>query len=260
MSPNPFNLNLYWVSVTQAYTVLIRSEGLRNVQTQYYSVEGATALIPVGLIVLWKLERHLLFPSCLLQWVLWCPSLLESLSSRWVLVQILHIYIYVTLRSASQFLFLLVLVDGVLLTDEDEGEAFDFDDICDDVPEADRLPPAPPSPLAPSSKDQSLGNTMASPPEAHISCLDHAAPFLTTYTAAPSANQTDLTCRPSIAGGAMAEGEGADDAGADLPPPPPPSPPPSVDDNTEANPGRAGLCIDKRVDILHFRLICTTLS
>uniref|UniRef100_A0A3B4UAR6 Rho guanine nucleotide exchange factor 10 n=1 Tax=Seriola dumerili TaxID=41447 RepID=A0A3B4UAR6_SERDU len=44
-----------------------------------------------------------------------------------------------------------------------EGEAFDFDDSGDDVPEADRSPPVPPAPPAPSSKDQSQDSLVAVP-------------------------------------------------------------------------------------------------
>uniref|UniRef100_A0A8C7TJB3 Rho guanine nucleotide exchange factor 10 n=1 Tax=Oncorhynchus mykiss TaxID=8022 RepID=A0A8C7TJB3_ONCMY len=41
---------------------------------------------------------------------------------------------------------LLVLVDDVPYADEEEGEQFEFDDSGDEVPEADRLPPAPLAP------------------------------------------------------------------------------------------------------------------
>ncbi|XP_028995595.1 rho guanine nucleotide exchange factor 10 isoform X2 [Betta splendens] len=140
-----------------------------------------------------------------------------------------------------------MLVDSL---DEDEGEAFDFDDSCDDVPEANRLPPAAPPPLPPGSKDQSQGDKVASQPGS-MSCLDPPAPFITTDTAPPSANQTDPTRGSSTAGGATAEGEGTDDT--DLPPPPPPSPPPTLNDNTEANPERAGFSgQDSSIDAPHF--------
>uniref|UniRef100_A0A8C8LPT3 Rho guanine nucleotide exchange factor 10 n=1 Tax=Oncorhynchus tshawytscha TaxID=74940 RepID=A0A8C8LPT3_ONCTS len=49
---------------------------------------------------------------------------------------------------------LLVLVDDVPYADEEEGEQFEFDDSGDEVPEADRLPPAP---LAPDYGAQANG-------------------------------------------------------------------------------------------------------
>ncbi|XP_062378874.1 rho guanine nucleotide exchange factor 10 isoform X2 [Sardina pilchardus] len=39
-----------------------------------------------------------------------------------------------------------MLAEGMALDDEDEGEQFDFEDSGDDIPEADRPPPAPPAP------------------------------------------------------------------------------------------------------------------
>ncbi|KAL2099214.1 hypothetical protein ACEWY4_005694 [Coilia grayii] len=39
-----------------------------------------------------------------------------------------------------------MLAEDMALEDEDEGEQFDFDDSGDDIPEADRPPPAPPAP------------------------------------------------------------------------------------------------------------------
>uniref|UniRef100_A0A3B5BHW3 Rho guanine nucleotide exchange factor 10 n=1 Tax=Stegastes partitus TaxID=144197 RepID=A0A3B5BHW3_9TELE len=65
-----------------------------------------------------------------------------------------------------------VLADSVPFADEDEGEAFDFDDSGDDVPEADCPPPAPPPPLSPTGKDQSQNNSVASHPEAHLPTLN----------------------------------------------------------------------------------------
>uniref|UniRef100_A0A3P8TTE3 Rho guanine nucleotide exchange factor 10 n=1 Tax=Amphiprion percula TaxID=161767 RepID=A0A3P8TTE3_AMPPE len=56
-----------------------------------------------------------------------------------------------------------VLADSVPFADEDEGEAFDFDDSGDDIPAADCPPPAPPAPLAPISKDHSQNNSVAVP-------------------------------------------------------------------------------------------------
>lgn len=50
------------------------------------------------------------------------------------------------------------------LDDEDEGEQFDFDDSGDDVPEADRPPPAPPAPDY--TEQGMLGGECPPPPEA----------------------------------------------------------------------------------------------
>uniref|UniRef100_A0A7N6B3U6 DH domain-containing protein n=1 Tax=Anabas testudineus TaxID=64144 RepID=A0A7N6B3U6_ANATE len=144
----------------------------------------------------------------------------------------------IILRSFSLSLF------PVFLADEDEGEAFDFDDSCDDVPEADRPPPAPPAHLAPSSKDQSQDNTVVSHPTGHLTCLEPPVPSSAPDTAPPSANKTVPTSITSTSDGATAEEEetstlgGNEDTEADLPPPP--SPPP-LHDNTETNPGSTGL-------------------
>ncbi|XP_076605500.1 rho guanine nucleotide exchange factor 10 isoform X3 [Chaetodon auriga] len=132
-----------------------------------------------------------------------------------------------------------MLADSVPFADEDEGEAFDFDDSGDDVPEADRPPPAPPAPLAPSSKDQSQDKVVASHPETHLPSPDPPAPSTTSDTAPSSADTTVATSRSSSAGGEGASAaEGTDDKETDLPPPPPPPPP--LDDDAETDPGRAG--------------------
>ncbi|KAM9841978.1 rho guanine nucleotide exchange factor 10 [Aulostomus maculatus] len=115
-----------------------------------------------------------------------------------------------------------ILADSVPFVDEDEGEAFDFDDSGDDIPEADRPPPAPPSPLVPSSKDQDI--PVSSQPEGHSSDPAPAAP--STISAPLSANTN--TNRSSPAGEATTEGdrtsaaERTDDKETDLLPPPPP--------------------------------------
>ncbi|KAL7380133.1 hypothetical protein ABVT39_012432 [Epinephelus coioides] len=128
----------------------------------------------------------------------------------------------------------------MLADEEDEGEAFDFDDSGDDIPEADRPPPAPPAPLAPSSKDQSQDTTVASQPERHLPSLDPPAPSITSDAAPSSEDTTVATSRSSAAGGAEGEGtsvaEGTDDTETDLPPPPPPP----LDDDAETDPGRTG--------------------
>ncbi|XP_041809226.1 rho guanine nucleotide exchange factor 10 isoform X2 [Chelmon rostratus] len=137
-----------------------------------------------------------------------------------------------------------MLADSVPFADEDEGEAFDFDDSGDDIPEADRPPPAPPAPLAPSSMDQSEDKVVASHPEAHLPSRDPPAPSATSDTAPSSADTVVATSRSSTAGEATAEGEGAsaaegtDDKETDLPPPPPPPPP--RDDDAETDPGETG--------------------
>ncbi|XP_067470982.1 rho guanine nucleotide exchange factor 10 isoform X2 [Thunnus thynnus] len=135
-----------------------------------------------------------------------------------------------------------MLADNVAFADEDEGEAFDFDESGDDIPEADRPPPAPPVPSAPSSKDQSQNNTVSSHPEGHLPSPDPPAPSTTSDTAPSSTDTTVATSRSSTAGEATTEGEetsaaeGTDDKETDLPPPPPPP----LDDDAETDPGRTG--------------------
>lgn len=125
-----------------------------------------------------------------------------------------------------------MLADNVTFGDEDEGEAFDFDDSGDDIPEADRLPPAP----------QNQDKIMASNPEGHLSCPD--PPALSNASNTPSSADTTIaTSRSSTAGGSTTGAdvtsavEGTDDKEADLPLPPPPP----LDDYAETDPGRAGL-------------------
>ncbi|XP_060918645.1 rho guanine nucleotide exchange factor 10 isoform X2 [Labrus mixtus] len=133
-----------------------------------------------------------------------------------------------------------MLADSVPFADEDQGEAFDFDDSGDDIPpEADSLPPAPPPPLAPNSKGQSQDNMVASHPEGPIPSLEPPAPS-TTCDTAPSVDTAAATGRSLSTGGATAEGEGTsapegiDNIDADLPLPPPP---PLNDDDAETDPG-----------------------
>ncbi|XP_076155677.1 rho guanine nucleotide exchange factor 10 isoform X1 [Alosa pseudoharengus] len=88
-----------------------------------------------------------------------------------------------------------MLAEDMALDDEDEGEQFDFDDSGDDIPEADRPPPAPP---APDYSDQGmLGGECPPPPGA-------AAPNPT-----PEASQAPTNTTPTT----------TTDAG--FPPPPP---------------------------------------
>nr|XP_046268177.1 rho guanine nucleotide exchange factor 10 isoform X2 [Scatophagus argus] len=120
-----------------------------------------------------------------------------------------------------------LLADSVPFADEDEGEAFDFDDSGDEVPEADR------SLLAPSAPLEGL-------PEGHLPSPDPPAP--STDTAPSSADTIVAASRSSTAGGATAEGEGTsaaegtDDIETDLPPPPPPP----FDEDTETEPRLTG--------------------
>ncbi|XP_062295885.1 rho guanine nucleotide exchange factor 10 [Scomber scombrus] len=135
-----------------------------------------------------------------------------------------------------------MLADNVAFADEDEGEAFDFDDSGDDIPEADRPPPAPPTPLASGSKDQSQNNNVPSHPEGHLPSPDPPAPSTTSNTAPSSVDTTVATSRSSTAGGATAEGEetsaaeGSDDKETDLLPPPPLP----LDEDAETDPERTG--------------------
>uniref|UniRef100_UPI0037E94468 rho guanine nucleotide exchange factor 10 isoform X2 n=1 Tax=Semicossyphus pulcher TaxID=241346 RepID=UPI0037E94468 len=130
-----------------------------------------------------------------------------------------------------------MLADSVPFADEDEGEAFDFDDSGDDIPEADRLPPAPPPPPAPSSNDQSQDNMVSSQPEGHLPSPDPPAPSSTSDTAPSSADATAATSRSTTAGGeGTSAAEGTDDMETDLPPPPPPP----LNDDAEADSGRTG--------------------
>ncbi|KAK5916554.1 hypothetical protein CgunFtcFv8_011527 [Champsocephalus gunnari] len=133
-----------------------------------------------------------------------------------------------------------MLADNVPhLADEEEGETFDFDDSGDDVPEADRPPPAP---LPPNSNDQNQDMTVVSPPEGHLLSPDPPAPSITPHTAPSSAEEPVDASASSTAGGAAAGGEwtsaaeGADDMETDLPP----APPPPLDDEAETDPGRTG--------------------
>ncbi|XP_074548337.1 rho guanine nucleotide exchange factor 10 isoform X2 [Halichoeres trimaculatus] len=135
-----------------------------------------------------------------------------------------------------------VLADSVPFADEDEGEAFEFDDSSDDIPKADCLPPAPPPPLAPSNKEKSQENMVASQPEGHIPSPDLQAPSSIPDTAPSSLNTFDTTGKSSTAVGTTEEGErtsaaeGTDNIETDLPLPPPP---PLIDDE-ETDPGRTG--------------------
>lgn len=149
-------------------------------------------------------------------------------------------------HSSSPFLspvFLLVLAEGMALDDEDEGEQFDFDDSGDDVPEADRPPPAPPAPDY--TEQGTLGGECPPPPEdvAPLPAQPHPnptaeasqGPTMTTTTTdaafppppppeesceAPSS----VTTNPATPASTSAASEAPSNAPApetDLPPPPP---------------------------------------
>ncbi|XP_041668874.1 rho guanine nucleotide exchange factor 10 isoform X2 [Cheilinus undulatus] len=134
-----------------------------------------------------------------------------------------------------------MLADSVPFADEEEGEAFDFDDSGDDIPEADCPPPAPPPPLAPSSKEQSQDNMVANHLEGPK--RDSTAPSATPNTAPSSRNSTAATGKSTSAGGATVDGGrtsapgGIDIIDTDLPLPPPPP----LNDETETDPGRADM-------------------
>ncbi|XP_072222245.1 rho guanine nucleotide exchange factor 10 isoform X2 [Leuresthes tenuis] len=127
-----------------------------------------------------------------------------------------------------------MLADSVPYADEDEGEAFDFDDSGDDLSEA------PPAPQALTSKDPSQDNVVISQP-----MLDSPpVPSSTSNTAQSSADTAVTTSRSSSRDGATTEAEGtfaavgANDGENDLPPPP--TPPPPLDDDIQTNPGNTG--------------------
>ncbi|KAM6912529.1 rho guanine nucleotide exchange factor 10 isoform 2-T2 [Xenentodon cancila] len=129
-----------------------------------------------------------------------------------------------------------MLADSILLEEEEEGQAFDFDDSGDEIPDA------PPALQACSSRDQSQGSCVTSPP-----LLDPPAPSSTSNTTPLSEDRTVLTSRSSSAGettttAAAAEGTSAaaetNEREKDLPPPPPLLPP--LDDNIQTDPGTTG--------------------
>ncbi|XP_029983401.1 rho guanine nucleotide exchange factor 10 isoform X2 [Sphaeramia orbicularis] len=128
--------------------------------------------------------------------------------------------------------------------DEDEGEAFNFDDSGDDIPENECPLPAPPVFLAASSKDQSQDDSVSSHPEGSKASTDpHPPASLTTTDTTPSPPDVAVAMsRSSTAGGATSEGEGTsaaegnDDKETDLPPPPPPL----LDEDTARDRGKTG--------------------
>ncbi|XP_049595873.1 rho guanine nucleotide exchange factor 10 isoform X2 [Syngnathus scovelli] len=89
----------------------------------------------------------------------------------------------------------------ILDDDEDEGEAFDFDDSGDDIPEVDKPPPKP------SNEDQSSGDLVCHPAEGDISSMAPQIPSIFPDSP-PSAESS--------------EADGADQKELDLPLPPPP--------------------------------------
>ncbi|XP_029972850.1 rho guanine nucleotide exchange factor 10 isoform X2 [Salarias fasciatus] len=129
-----------------------------------------------------------------------------------------------------------MLADGA---EEDEGEAFDFDDSADDILPAAIPPPAPPSPPAAPMEDQSQDGAVAGHTESRVPTSDPRAPASTSSAAPSSVDAAVSMSIPSTADGAAAEAketsvpEGADDRETDLPSPLPPPPPP-LDDDTES--------------------------
>lgn len=113
-----------------------------------------------------------------------------------------------------------MLADTGPFADEDEGEAFDFDDSGDDVPEADRPPPTPPAPAPDPSPDP------RTPPAASETAPSHTATPVVTHCSS-TAGETEGT----------SAAEGDHDQETDLPPPPPPP----LEEDVEADPGRTGL-------------------
>ncbi|XP_072546143.1 rho guanine nucleotide exchange factor 10 isoform X2 [Salminus brasiliensis] len=121
-----------------------------------------------------------------------------------------------------------------MLDDEEEGEQFEFDDSCDEAPEADRPPPAPPvqdygapdqcgaagasvpisvaltSPRNEQDHLGSLNNAEADLPPPPLNCLAPNAPLCST-----TGLQSDLPAPPDCLDGSVADA-GLD---SDLPPP-----------------------------------------
>ncbi|KAM3871546.1 rho guanine nucleotide exchange factor 10 [Diretmus argenteus] len=119
------------------------------------------------------------------------------------------------------------MLADVPFVDEDEGQAFEFDDSGDDIPEADRQPPAPPAPLFLNGGAQSQVDIVVGHPEGQPPTPDPPAPPPVVDTATSSADTTVATATSSTTGGATTgEGtsaaKGTEDKETDLPPPPPP--------------------------------------
>lgn len=138
-----------------------------------------------------------------------------------------------------------MLADDVPFADEEEGEAFEFEDSGDETPEADRPPPAPP---APDYTDQGQFNGVAPHPEGQPPNPDPPAPDIPAATppaqsaeaASPgppdTANTTNTANTADTAAVATAEGEvvsavviGTDDKDTDLPLPPEEATPTATD-------------------------------
>ncbi|KAF7657300.1 hypothetical protein LDENG_00029340 [Lucifuga dentata] len=141
-----------------------------------------------------------------------------------------------TFHLVSCLCMFLVLADDAPFAEEDEGEAFEFDDSGDDIPEADRPPPPPLEPNAEADREVSF---VAGHPEGRLPVLDPSAPSATVDPALLSAATTVAMARSPTAGGITPDGEGTsategtDDKLTDLPLPPPPH-------DAEANPGKTG--------------------
>ncbi|XP_037343017.2 rho guanine nucleotide exchange factor 10 isoform X1 [Pungitius pungitius] len=138
-----------------------------------------------------------------------------------------------------------MLADDAPFGDEDEGEAFEFDDSGDDVPGADPPPPAPPAPPAAGSADDGRD---VGPPEGRLAGPPPPPPSSTAAAAPSSADATAATSRSTAAGGAAAaaaagggeEGEEGTSGDTDLTDLPPPPPPPLDEDGAGTDPGETG--------------------
>lgn len=133
----------------------------------------------------------------------------------------------VRLHILESFIFLYAVWDE----DEDEGEAFDFDDSGDDILEVDRPPPKT------SNKDQSCSDLVCHPAEGDSPSL---APHIhsTLPDTPPSAESSECRFLTSVEAAADVSSapEGTEENQLDLPLPPPP------EDVLETDAKRTGLC------------------
>ncbi|XP_046874447.1 rho guanine nucleotide exchange factor 10 isoform X1 [Hypomesus transpacificus] len=128
-----------------------------------------------------------------------------------------------------------MLAEDVPFADEDDGEAFEFDDSGDDAPEADRPPPAPP---APDYAAESQLNGMAPQPEGPSSDADPPVPAVPTADPVAPSAEAATPVAPDAASTAVAEEAvsvavtGTHDIDTDLPPPPEEARTPTTDSGT----------------------------
>ncbi|XP_031436615.1 rho guanine nucleotide exchange factor 10 isoform X2 [Clupea harengus] len=83
-----------------------------------------------------------------------------------------------------------MLAEGMAFNDEDEGERFEFDDSGDDIPEADRPPPAPP---APDYAEQGMLGGECPPPPGAVAPLPASPHPNPTPEASPAPTTTTTT-------------------------------------------------------------------